>query len=194
MKELDDSTLVKNIKNDISADDAVNILFDRHSGIFYKMINSYVPQDAGFADKQELINDVKYYIYKAALNYDDSKNTKFSTYLGNQTRWMCLNMYNKAKRHPETTQEEEKFNKIESSQNHFRDEMINKELINKIFETLKDSGDKRACKIFTMRYIIGEKNKVMPWKKISKAVNLSIQGCINVHNSYIKKIKSRKIN
>ena len=89
---------------------------------------------------------------------------------------------------------EEKFNKIESSQNHFRDEMINKELINKIFETLKDSGDKRACKIFTMRYIIGEKNKVMPWKKISKAVNLSIQGCINVHNSYIKKIKSRKIN
>ena len=63
-----------------------------------------------------------------------------------------------------------------------------------IFESLDKSGDRRACKIFKMRYIIGDKNKVMPWKKVSKEVNLSIQGCINIHNSYIKKIKSQKIN
>ncbi len=40
-----------------------------------------------------------------------------------------------------------------------------------------------------MRYIIGKKNKVMPWKNIGKKMDLSIQGCINIHNSAIKKIK-----
>jgi hypothetical protein len=44
-------------------------------------------------------------------------------------------------------------------------------------------------KIFEMRYIIGEKNKVMPWKKISKELNMSIQGCINIHNSAIEEFK-----
>ena len=41
-----------------------------------------------------------------------------------------------------------------------------------------------------MRYIIGERNKVMPWKKISEELNMSIQGCINIHNSTIDKIKT----
>ena len=40
-----------------------------------------------------------------------------------------------------------------------------------------------------MRYVIGEKNKVMPWKKISKELNMSIQGCINIHNSAIEEFK-----
>lgn len=194
MTEPTDEDLIEKIKNDINSGNSVEILHKRHSGIFFKMINSHVPSGSSFADKEELIKDSKYYIYRAAMGYDQNKKTKFSTYLGNSTRWMCLNMYNKSLRRPETLQEEEKFNKIESSCNHFRDEMINKELINKIFESLDDIGDKRAYKIFEMRYIIGEKNKVMPWKKVSKRVKMSIQGCINVHNSYIKKIKSKKIN
>ena len=40
-----------------------------------------------------------------------------------------------------------------------------------------------------MRYITGERNRVMPWKKISEELNMSIQGCINIHNSAIEKFK-----
>jgi hypothetical protein len=40
-----------------------------------------------------------------------------------------------------------------------------------------------------MRYIEGSKNKVMPWNKVCKTVDLSIQGCINVHDKAIKHIK-----
>ena len=36
---------------------------------------------------------------------------------------------------------------------------------------------------------LGEKNKVMPWKKISEELNMSIQGCINIHNSAVEKFK-----
>ena len=192
MTELADNILVQNIKENKNANSSLSILCERHSGIFCRMINSHVPLDAQFADNKELINDSKYYIYQTALAYDPGKNTKFSTFLGNRTRWMCLNMYNKSKRRPEALRIN--LNKIESSSNHFMEDMANKELINKIFESINGAGDRRAMKIFTMRYIVGDKNKVMPWKKISKKVDLSIQGCINVHNSYIKKIKSEKIN
>ena len=71
------------------------------------------PQNSYFADREELINDAKYYIYKAAIEFDSNKKSKFSTFLGNQTRWMCLNLYNKSKRRPENRGGDEQFNKIE---------------------------------------------------------------------------------
>ena len=40
-----------------------------------------------------------------------------------------------------------------------------------------------------MRYITGSKNKVMPWKNIGYEMNLSIQGCINIHNSAIEHVQ-----
>jgi len=63
------------------------------------------------------------------------------------------------------------------------------DLFKKTIELSKKHEDKRVEKIFEMRYIIGEKNKVMPWKKISKELNMSIQGCINIHNSAIEDFK-----
>jgi len=56
-------------------------------------------------------------------------------------------------------------------------------------QLIRSYPDKRVEKIFKMRYIIGKKNKVMPWKNIGQKMNLSIQGCINIHNSVIKSIK-----
>ena len=55
----------------------------------------------------------------------------------------------------------------------------------------KKDPDLRVRKIFELRYLIGEDNKVMPWKKIAKKLDLSIQGCINIHNSFITKIKNK---
>jgi hypothetical protein len=33
----------------------------------------------------------------------------------------------------------------------------------------------------------------MPWKRIAKKLDLSIQGCINIHNNFIEKIKKELI-
>ena len=49
--------------------------------------------------------------------------------------------------------------------------------------------DKRVEKIFNMRYIIGTRNKVMPWKDIGNKMELSIQGCINIHNSAVDHVR-----
>jgi DNA-directed RNA polymerase specialized sigma subunit len=67
---------------------------------------------------------------------------------------------------------------------------IKKDIFNKVLNLIGSHPDKRVEKIFNMRYIEGNKNKVMPWKNIGDSLNLSIQGCINIHNSAIKDIQN----
>jgi len=153
------------------------------------MINNYVPRNTIFTNREELICDKEYNIYQAALKYDASKGAKFSTYLGNETKWMCLNIYNKNKRHPEIATEELYLDLHQDFSENKHEDNINRELFKKIMELLKDYPDGRISQIFNMRYVEGSENKVMPWKSVSETLDMSIQGCINIHNSTIEKLK-----
>ena len=62
------------------------------------------------------------------------------------------------------------------------------QVLNEIFSYIESFDDKRVEKIFRMRYLNGRK-KLTPWRKIAKELDLSIQGCINIHNSAFKKLK-----
>lgn len=62
------------------------------------------------------------------------------------------------------------------------------QILNEIFSHIESFDDKRVAKIFKMRYLNGKK-KLTPWRKIAKELDLSIQGCINIHNSAFKKLK-----
>jgi hypothetical protein len=69
------------------------------------------------------------------------------------------------------------------------DKKIDLEVLSKIMNMVNKDPDNRVSKIFKMRYIEGHKNTVMPWNKICKPLKLSIQGCINIHDKTISKIK-----
>lgn len=188
-RNLSDQELINQIQKGENADDHLRELVNRHSGIYIEMINNYVPSTTIFTNKHELINDKDYNIYQAALKYDPTRGAKFSTYLGNETKWMCLNIYNKNKKNPEVSVEElysEISNDLAKSEH---EESIRQELFNKVIEIIKDYPDERIIKIFTMRYIDGSKNKTMPWKSVSEEIDMSIQGCINIHDSTINKLK-----
>ena len=153
------------------------------------MINNYVPNNTIFTNKAELINDKEYNIYQAALKYDPTRGAKFSTYLGNETKWMCLNIYNKNKKNPEISVEDLYLEISDDFSKSEHEESIKQELFNKVMELIKNYPDERIAKIFTMRYIDGSKNKTMPWKNVSEEIDMSIQGCINIHDSTINKLK-----
>jgi len=186
-----DSELINNIKNQHDIEESLNELVERHSGIYIDMVNAYSSRDNAFIDKDELINDKEYKIYLAALKYDESKGTKFSTYLGNETKWNCLNTYNRNKRRPVFNSEFiENMGDQESEESNDIANSIKQDIFNKVLNLIDAHPDKRVEKIFNMRYIEGNKNKVMPWKSIGDSLNLSIQGCINIHNSAIKDIQN----
>ena len=187
---LSDAELASGIKRQSDRGDYLRELVNRHSGIYISMVNNYSPPSTSSVNshKDDLLNDKDYYIYQAALKYDDSKKTKFSTYLGNETRWMCLNLYNKNKNSKEIPDPNDIYSSTYLGEDRFI-VSINEEILQKIMSIAKKEPDTRVSKIFQLRYIDGEKNKVMPWNKVCKFVDLSIQGCINVHNKAIKKIK-----
>ena len=68
---------------------------------------------------------------------------------------------------------------------------LNQESLGTIYNLISLHPDKRVDKIFRLRYNGGKGNKLMSWKEVSKEVNLSIQGCINVHNSAIRHIQTK---
>lgn len=193
-KYMTDSELIFGMKNTNDSGECLLELVSRHSGIYMTMVHNYLPNayQCGPTYKAELIEDKNYYIYQAALKYDKGRNTKFSTYLGNETRWMCLNLYNKNKN---KTMKEVGLDSLKSSDLSSQDSLkkisLNKELLDKILSIADNAVDNRIGKIFEMRYLKSHGNKVTPWKDIGKELNLSIQGCINIHNKAIKKIKKQ---
>ncbi len=186
---LPDDILIENVKKSLRENDSLKALVQRHSGIYLDMINAYVPSNNIFTNKDELINDKEYNIYQAVLKYDASRGAKFSTYLGNETKWMCLNIYNKNKKHPEIPSDHEYIDKQNNNPDYSHEEIVQRELFSKVIDLIKQYPDDRIEKIFQMRYVEGSDNKVMPWKKVSQRIDMSIQGCINIHNSTIEKLK-----
>lgn len=182
-----DFSLIEKVKKEGDLN-SLNLLIERHSGIYLDMINSVIPNNCDFLDKNDLIDDKNISIYKAIMNFDENKNTKFSTYLGNETRWKCLNLFNRGTKYKYYDIEEFKDspNLIEKN---FVDQISSKEILDKIFELADTHKDSRIKEIINLRYKIGDGNKTMPWKNVSQKVNISIQGCINIHDRFIEEIK-----
>ena len=187
MNKLEDVSLVKNIQNKDNDEECLREIISRHSGIYLEIVNQYC-HDNDSQLKKDLLRDKDFNIYQSAIKFDETKNTKFSTYLGNEARWICLNTYNKQRKRPTIEYDEVLLEKNPESEDYIQ-ELIDSELLDKVFTIISKNSDSRVYKIFSMRYITGRKNKVMPWKYISKKLNMSIQGCINIHNATITKIK-----
>lgn len=190
MITLNDIDLIKRIQSGTEdSSQAMSEIIDRHSGIFIDIINQYVPCNNIYCNKDDMISDKSFYIYKAVMKYDKERGTKFSTHLGNEAKWLCLNTYNKNKNRVAIASSDKDFDKDISEEPHKLS--LRKEAYKNIIKFINKHPDPRVKKIFTMRYIQGDKNKLMPWKKISKELDMSIQGCINIHNSIIKNLQTK---
>lgn len=186
-----DLPLINNIqeKNNLS-NESLSQLIERHSGIYLEIVNNYIPNDCPYLNKKDLIEDKNYYIYQAALKYKEDKGAKFSTYLGNETKWMCLNLVNKHRKYPVFATEQEDIERNSPQVYNFNNAMRS-ELFHKVISLAEGHPDSRVGKIFTMRYVVGKKNKVMPWQQISEDLEMSIQGCINIHNEALEIFKKK---
>ena len=138
-------------------------------------------------DKNLLVGEKDSTIYSAALNYDPTRKTKFSTHLANQTKWKCLNILNKKKKNKEF-QLDDNSNYDEPFSDGFLREIDKGEAFSLFNKCLKKEKDERVKKIIDLRYGV-DNNKLTPWRKIAEELDMSIQGCINIHNKFINKVK-----
>ena len=191
-----DVELVDQIQNgQENLEAALKQLIHRHSGIYVKMVNSNLPNKSEITStqsKKEVLQDKDYRIYLAALKYDPNKGAKFSTHLGNETKWMCLNLFNKTKNRGKLEKQYKETVRLESNgEDVISEEIEHEDLLDEIYKIAEVHSDNRVREIFRLRYKVGEGNKVMAWDRIADYINLSIQGCINIHNKAIEQIKQK---
>ena len=181
-----DLTLIDKIK-DRNDEQSLLELINRHSGIYHTMVNQFLSSPQNSLDKTQAVKEKDYVIYNSAVSFDPNKNTKFSTYLANQAKWKCLNILSRKKRINEYSIEDLAANQEPSSESFLT--QINKEEAFNIFQKLLDEEeDPRIKEIIDLRYNVNN-SKLNPWRKIAKSLDMSIQGCINIHNRFINKVK-----
>jgi len=181
-----DLTLIEKLQERRDEDSLLQLI-ERHSGIYHSMVNHFMSHPQNALDKDQMVNEKDATIYSAAMNYDPNRKTKFSTHLANQTKWKCLNLLNKNKRMKQFFIDEDE-NHFEPSCESFIADLTRGEVLSVFKTCLKKEKDERVKKIVDVRYGRAD-NKLTPWRVISEELEMSIQGCINIHNRFIEKVK-----
>lgn len=181
IRESLDQDLVDNIQRE-SCNSSLEELCSRHEPLVISMVTRLSKKYSNWTISQEVIDDKIYIIYTAAKKFKKNKNTKFSTFLGNETKWAFLNKCNQLKKRSKHLTLMSDFL---DCLNLCPEEDPHEEKLDLILSVLASKEDKRMLKIFNLRYKIGKENKVMPWHLVAKEVGLSAQGCINIHSSGI---------
>lgn len=189
IEDLTDCDLTDLIKED-NDEKALNELISRHSGIYVDMLKKFGFRCLTHNQVQDIMGDKDYVIYKAALEYDSSK-AKFSTHLANKAKYMCLTQKTKNKNSRITAN----FDEVQFCQKDKAstpDQSCNvADSFNRILSLIEKHKDKRLKIIFHERYFCGNRGKLKPWKQVAQKINLSAQGCINIHDKAIKELSYR---
>ena len=187
-----DLQLVQKIKKN-NCEQSLLELYSRHQGICNKMLQKYckVCYDIGVS-LEDLNSEKIYVVYQSALSFKSNKKIKFSTWLGNQMRYHCLNTFNKQSKDVSMENENIKYITENNQSKQIDHALLNKEKVDLILNILDQMADSRVKEIFNLRYF--SDRKIQPWNKIGKKMHISTQTVINIHNKALsflnKKISS----
>ena len=189
MVKIKDIELIDKVKEH-QCNDSLKEIINRHSALCYDVYNKY---SRTLKSNGELINNINlekdYIIYKSILSYNPEKKTKFSTWLGNFTRYYCLNLINSEKKYvPVETTLLNSIKEKEASAMHEAPSEEIKEYVSNLLDKMKD---KRIEKVFRLRYFSDFARK-HTWVNIARELKISPQTAINLHNRG-KKIIARKM-
>lgn len=181
-----DLQLIEKIKSE-QDEKSLKELIDRHSGIYISQVNNIINDACPFVNKRDILDDKELSIYQAAMKFSADKNTKFSTYLAHETRWKCLNIYNKRKKMmfvEINDSVKEQFVDLDY-QNYDR-----REIVKTALKMAAEHKDPRVKKIFDIRYNSGY-NSTQPWRVVAQHLGMSPEGCIKIHDSFLNTIKHK---
>jgi RNA polymerase sigma factor (sigma-70 family) len=188
INNLKDEILIKNIVED-QCNDSLKELVNRHSGILFNIGKKYCSYCN--LDINEL-NDNKYWIiFNAAKSFNSTKGSKFSTWLGNQIRFFCLNYKNKNSKFLTIEDQFLEFFLNESSKK--ENSLNKKEIIHNIIDLFDNISDLNTKNAIYYRYFYNQ-DRVLNYSEIAKILNVTPQTVLNWHNKFINFAKKKLTN
>lgn len=177
-KKFTDEELIKNVIES-NCSDCFQKLVEKHSGLCFSIGKKYA-STCGL-DLNEL-NDNRYWIiFNALQSFDNSKGSKFSTWLGNQVRFFCLNYKNKNKNNVNIDDEylDFFFNKTSNENSKNKEEILN--LVKDLFHQISDQNTKNAI---YYRYFYN-KERILNYAEVAEILKVTPQTVLNWHNKFI---------
>lgn len=187
LKNLEDHKLIENVKLN-NCSDSLNELVNRHSGMCFSIGKKYV---ASCGLDLHCINENRHWIVFNALNsYNSEKGSKFSTWLGNQIRFFCLNFKNKNGKLIATDDKILEFFINQNSQSIKTNQKESVDTIIDLFNQISDINTKNAI---YYRYFYN-KERILNYSEIAQILNVTPQTVLNWHNKFIKLAKKKLTN
>lgn len=187
-----DLDLIQKIKENSDSESFIQ-LAKRVEKLFFNVCHKYsMPLRNHGIDINDILEAKDQIIYFCVQNFDPTRKSKFSTYVGNYARFLCLNSIN-ARKFLSPSTDWEIFKKIEQSQEDTSN-IPNQESLSHLSVLVNQFSDSRISEIFKHRYL-GE-NKMI-WKDVANKVGLSSQTVINLNKKGLSilrgKIKSKNL-
>ena len=185
---LKDDKLIKNVLKN-QCNESLKELVNRHSGMLFNIGKKYC--SSCNLDLNEL-NDNKYWIiFNAAQSFNPDKGSKFSTWLGNQIRFFCLNYKNKNNK---LLTIEDSILEFFINDNSKKENSINqKEIINKIIDLFNQISDPNTKNAIYYRYF-HNKDRILNYAEIAEILKVTPQTVLNWHNKFIDFAKKKLTN
>lgn len=177
---LTDIELIDKVKKDGDSS-AISELVARHTGVYVFIASKYL--NGGKIPIQDVKNDVMSNIYDWVLDYDPSRGMKFSTYVGDRTRYMCMDLINRTP------------DKIEIDESTPMPEMdgsptaIDQDALTEVRRKAQQINDPRFITILNMRF--PEVGVPKTWREIGKIMGVTHERARQIFNDNLDKIGHR---
>lgn len=191
---LTDYELIKLIQ-DSGDNDSYIELKTRYEKVYFSMCHRYLRAAATLGVKEEdILESVDYVLFNSARTFDFSRKLKFSTWLSNQARYLCLNSMRKGQKNMDffntnyntTESNEEETHKLENEMKKTSNRKLTEDNItftSRYFDSLEDNLDKQ---ILSLRYW---QDKRISWRKIGEKFSLNGRVCKEIHDQAIMRIR-----
>lgn len=167
-----DNELIEKIKNH-GCEKSIIELAKRHTPLCFSFYHRF----ASVVDVEEKMQEKEALVYQCAMSFDAAKGVKFSTWLGNQIRYQCLNIMNRRKC---VYLEPSELNYHVDQTAQHSDSEETEDAVVFVQNILSQLKDKRIEEIYRLRYF-GKSKKDAAWSRIAKKLNVSTQTAINLH-------------
>lgn len=206
-----DEELVNRVKQNQDSD-AVVTLANRHSGIYFKVVNSYASTYPNVIRIDDMESDKLSNLYDFILAYDPNRGMKLSSYIGDRTDYMCKVMLRRDDRNPLSYgqysatgsaqllgEQEEHYSTNHGTRVVLTDESVSASVTETancdiavediLAAAIEICADNRFIEILGYRHFNTPKCG-LSWRDIGRKMNLSYEQCRKIYASNIERVKN----
>jgi len=187
LKNLKDNKLIENVKLN-NCSDSLNELVNRHSGMCFSIGKKYATSCG--LDLHDINENRHWIIFNSLSSYDCEKGSKFSTWLGNQIRFFCLNFKNKNGKLIPT---DDKILEFFINENNQLTKTNKTEAVDTIIDLFNQISDINTKNAIYYRYFYN-KERILNYSEIADILKVTPQTVLNWHNKFIKLAKKKLTN